>query len=142
MENAIRLKTRKGDREELTTISAITRGCLNGLNRKARTRLRTTTMHICRIARGRAKSRGSFPWNTPFDVAAMGAGHVTVAFEAIFFFALEIPTANTSSKSSIQYLLYYIIKNIYQIMHSKLNTSNTGKQTLAIVLLQLCLFAN
>ena len=72
-------------RKELTMISAITRGCLNGLKRKARPLVSTTTRHICRMARGSAKSRGLSPWKRPFDVAFIGDGHFcpTVALEAI-----------------------------------------------------------
>lgn len=61
---------------QLTTISAITRGCLNGLNRTERPRVTTRTTQICKIARGSAKSRGLSPWKTPFDVAFIGCGHI------------------------------------------------------------------
>lgn len=71
--------------EELTVISAITRGCFSGLKRKARTLVSKITKHICKLARGSAKSRGLSPWNMPFDVDFIGAGHFcpTVAFKAI-----------------------------------------------------------
>lgn len=38
----------------LTTISAMTLGCLRGLRRKAMIRVIKTTRHICTIARGKA----------------------------------------------------------------------------------------
>lgn len=69
----------------LTMISAMTLGCLRGLRRNASTLVRATTKHICRIAKGSAKSRGLSPWNDPFEVAFMGAGQtvVDVVFVAI-----------------------------------------------------------
>lgn len=70
-------------KKELTVISAITRGCLSGLKRKARPLVSKITKHICKLARGSAKSRGLSPWSTPFDVAFIGGGHAcpTVALE-------------------------------------------------------------
>lgn len=68
---------------QLTTISAMTRGCLNGRRRNASSRVKAKTMHICKIRRGSAKWRGSSPWKTPFEVAFIGGGHLTVALEAI-----------------------------------------------------------
>lgn len=91
----------RGKRNRLTTISAMTRGCLNGLRRKARPRVRTTTRHICKIARGSAKSRGLSPWKTPLDVAFIGAGHFgTVEFDAIFSQRNNDPRRNTNLQSS------------------------------------------
>lgn len=77
-------------KKELTIISAITRGCLSGLSRKARPLVTTTTKHICKIASGSAKSSGLSPWNTPLDVAFIGEGQVcpAVPFNAI---AARIP---------------------------------------------------
>lgn len=62
-----------------TTISAMTRGCLSGLRSKARRRVTKTTRHICSIASGSAKSNGLSPWNTPFEVAFIAAGHEVTA---------------------------------------------------------------
>lgn len=62
-------------KQELTVISAITRGCLSGRKIKARPLVSKITKHICKMARGSAKSRGLSPWKTPFDVGFMGAGH-------------------------------------------------------------------
>lgn len=91
----------RGKTSRLTTISAMTRGCLNGLRRKARPRVRATTRHICKIARGSAKSRGLSPWKTPLDVAFIGAGHFgTVEFNAIFSQRNNDPGRNTNLQSS------------------------------------------
>lgn len=68
---------------KLTTISAMTRGCLSGLRRYASTRVSTTTRQICTIRRGSAEWRGSSPWKTPSEVAFIGGGHLTVALDAI-----------------------------------------------------------
>ena len=40
------------------------------------------------MARGSEKWRGLSPWNNPFDVAFMAAGHA-LAFVAIFYFAAK-----------------------------------------------------
>jgi hypothetical protein len=95
----------------------MTRGCLNGLKRKARTRVSITTIHICKMARGSAKSRGLSPWNTPLDVAFMAAGHelVTVALApGIFFFSAAINQTQFSDYLLHQEILYsfFFIKQV------------------------------
>ena len=74
-----------GRRNELTIISAITRGCLNGFRMKARPLVTTNTRHICKMTRGSVNWRGSSPWNIPFDVGFIGDGHISpaVALETI-----------------------------------------------------------
>lgn len=78
-----RKKQTKGKKKQLTTISAMTRGCLSGRRRNASNRVSASTMHICIIKRGSAWWRGLSPWKTPFEVAFIGGKHVAVVFEAI-----------------------------------------------------------
>ena len=55
--------------EELTIISAITRGCLIGFKTNANARVIKRTMQIWMMSNGRAKCMGTSPCHTPFDVA-------------------------------------------------------------------------
>jgi len=82
---------------ELTMISAMTRGCLNGLSRKASVLVTKSTIHICITNSGNAKSMGLSPCHSPLDVAfirftqlwgvsfAVAAALVTTTASMIFF---------------------------------------------------------
>lgn len=96
-------------------ISATTRGCLMGRRRNAKERVTVTTRQICRMTRGRAKSSGLSPWNTPFDVAfiiSTVSGDVPLTKVAIFCLKVFISLCvylcswqNSWDWDSLEYLL-------------------------------------
>lgn len=71
-------------KRKLTMISAITLGCLSGLQRKAMNLVKATTKHIWTINNGSAKSIGFSCWKAPLDMAFIGCGHVVGSGVAIF----------------------------------------------------------
>lgn len=104
-----------GRKKRLTTISAITRGCLMGLNRKASKRVMMRTNAICRLSNGNAKCTGLSPCHTPFDVAAMGV--IQVAFVVVV--AMLSVCSSSSELSSLQEAAVPEADQAFQLQHNR-----------------------
>lgn len=104
-----------GRKKRLTTISAITRGCLMGLNRKASKRVMMRTNAICRLSNGNAKCVGLSPCHTPFDVAAMGV--IQVAFVVVV--AMFSVCSSSSELSSLQEAAVPEADQAFQLQHNR-----------------------
>jgi hypothetical protein len=101
---------------ESATISAITRGCLMGLKRKASKRVMMRTNAICRLSNGNAKCMGLSPCHTPFDVAAMGV--IQVAFVVVVVAMFSV-CASSSELSSPQEAAVPEVDQAFQLQHNR-----------------------